>query len=81
MMTHREQVQHNAKLIRQQVRGKSVKERRQVYALLMMGPLGVGVIAVDRVWHDSRKVFDAQADQCWAEARKAVRPEGQRFRL
>ena len=67
-MNHREQVQHNAKLILPHVRGKSVKERRQFYATLMMGPRGIGVAIIDRLWVDGQKVFDIETDKKWTPA-------------
>lgn len=80
-MNHREQVLHNAKLILPHVRGKSVKERRQFYVSLAMGPLLVSAEIVNRVWIDGRKEFDAEFDQRWAEMRQNLSSQGRRFRI
>ena len=80
-MNHREQVLHNAKLILHHVRGKSVKERRQFYAALAMGPLLMGAEIINRVWIDGRKEFDAEFDRRWARMRPDFRPQGRRFRI
>lgn len=80
-MNHRQQVLHNAKLILPHVRGKSVKERRQFYASLAMGPLIMGAEIVNRVWVDGRKAFDVEFDQRWTNMRPNFRAHGRPFRL
>ncbi|MBB3521106.1 hypothetical protein FHX03_000415 [Rhizobium sp. BK456] len=45
-MSRGEIIRHNAKLILRNVRGKSAEERRLIFAVLRLGPLGLPLALV-----------------------------------
>ncbi len=79
-MTHSEAIRHNARLILKQVRGKSRKERWQIYARLMLG-IAYPIVHVHNVIVNEHVAFDEAFSGTWDEMRKGARQSDHRFRL
>lgn len=45
-MTSSNMIRHNAKIILPMVRGKSVLQRRELYARLALGPIGIPLMMI-----------------------------------
>lgn len=83
-------IRHNAKILLGHVRGKSKAERKQIYALVAGGPLGLISHAASMIVASQQKItvvgssFDADHEKVMQEiergARRALREE-RTFRL